>query len=297
MIARGLVLLLAATGCVEISPGGDWEPIDAVTGPLAPEIGPVPATLDTAADTLRVVSWNVHYGEDVAALAAAIQASPDLATADVVLVQEIEAHPGESTTRSRRLAEALAMTWVYAPARLDDDHSHGIAILSRYPLEDVALRELPFIEQAVKSRNRIALAADVTVGGRRVRIVNLHLDVRIGAGDRVRQLHGAVTDVGEAPLVVGGDFNTNPWAWVESAVPLLATEAIVGQEQAAVVDDYLGGIGLTGAVPVQTATMRLPAFQIRTDNLYARDLRIAAGGVDYPEGSDHWAVWFDVALD
>ena len=262
-----------------------------------PERGPIPAKLAVESATLRVVTWNVHYGEDAAGLAAAIQASPHLATADVVLVQEIEAHPGEAATRSRRLAEALGMTWVYAPARVDDDHTHGIAILSRYPLEDAALRELPFIEQAVKSRNRIALAADIAVGERRVRIVNLHLDVRIGAVDRVRQLHGAVTDVGDAPLVVGGDFNTNPWAWVESAVPLLATEAIVGQEQAAVIDDYLGEQGFAGAVSVDTATMRLPAFQIRTDNLYARDLRLVAGGVDHAGGSDHWAVWFDVALD
>ncbi|MGE0549100.1 MAG: hypothetical protein AB7O24_14370 [Kofleriaceae bacterium] len=33
--------------------------------------------------------------------------------------------------------------------------------------------------------------------------------------------------------IVGGDFNTNPWTWPESLVPLTATEAIVGQQLAA----------------------------------------------------------------
>jgi endonuclease/exonuclease/phosphatase (EEP) superfamily protein YafD len=189
------------------------------------------------------------------------------------------------------------MTWVYAPARKDDAHTHGIAMLSRHPLENVAIRELPYVEQPFRSRNRIAMAADIQFEDRLVRIVNVHLDVRIGPVDRVRQLHGAVNEVGDGPIIVGGDFNTNPWAWVESSVPLLATEAIVGQEQAAVVDDYLSGIGFAGAIPVETATMRLPAFQMRTDDLYARDLRIVDAGVEYVDGSDHWPVWFDVAVD
>ncbi|HEY5936126.1 MAG TPA: endonuclease/exonuclease/phosphatase family protein [Kofleriaceae bacterium] len=291
----GLALALVA-GCVSMDDGGDWESVDTITGELAPEIGPAPTDRTQLGDTLRVVTWNVHYGEDAVAIAAAMRASQHVAAADVVLVQEIEAYPGEPGTRAQRLAEALGMTWVYAPARKDDGHTHGIAMLARHPLENVAIRELPYVEQAVRSRNRIAMAADIRFGDRLVRIVNVHLDVRIGPGDRVRQLHGAVNDVGEGPIIVGGDFNTNPWAWVESAVPLLATEAIVGQEQAAVVDDYLYGLGFSGAIPVETPTMRLPAFQMRTDDLYARDLRIVASGIDYVDGSDHWPVWFDVAL-
>jgi endonuclease/exonuclease/phosphatase family metal-dependent hydrolase len=291
-----VLALVALTGCVSIHEGGDWEPVD-TTGELAPEVGPPPTDAEIG-DTLRVVTWNVHYGEDAGGIAAAMRVSEHVAGADVLLVQEIEAYPGEPSTRTQRLAEALGMTWVYAPARKEDaGHTHGIAMLSRHPLENVAIRELPYVEQAIRSRNRIAMAADVQFGDRLVRIVNVHLDVRIGPGDRVRQLHGAVNQVGDGPIIVGGDFNTNPWAWVESAVPLLATEAIVGQEQAAVVDDYLAGIGFAGAIPVETATLRLPAFQMRTDDLYARDLRIVAAGVEYVDGSDHWPVWFDVALD
>ena len=291
-----VLALVVLAGCVSINEGGDWEPVDVLTGELAPEVGPAPTERAQLGATLRVVTWNVHYGEDAAGIAAAMRASEHVATADVVLVQEIEAYPGESSTRTRRLAEALGMTWVYAPARKDDEHTHGIAMLARHPLENVAIRELPYVEQPIRARNRIAMAADIRLGDQLVRIVNVHLDVRIGPGDRVHQLHGAVNDVGDGPIVVGGDFNTNPWAWVEATVPLLATEAIVGQEQAAVVDDYLYGLGFAGAIPVETPTMRLPAFQMRTDDLYARDLRIVASGIDLVDGSDHWPVWFDVAL-
>jgi endonuclease/exonuclease/phosphatase (EEP) superfamily protein YafD len=123
--------------------------------------------------------------------------------------------------------------------------------------------------------------------------VNVHLDVRMGAVDRVRQLHYAVNDIDER-VVLGGDFNTNPWAWSNGIVPLTQTEAIVGQQQAAVIDDYLLGIRFASAISIDTATMRIPVFSIRTDDLYARSLPIVAAGVEYVDGSDHWPVWVDI---
>ena len=282
-------------GCVSSTGDrGEWTPIESITGELAPELGPIPPPREPVL-SLRIATWNVHYGADPEQLAAAIRNSQALASADVLLVQEIEAYPAEPSSRAQRLAEALAMTWVYAPARERDDGTHGIAILAHYPLAAIEIKQLPYIEQPIRARNRIALAADVVVGDARLRVVNLHLDVRIGPVDRIRQLHGAVVDKLDE-LVVGGDFNTNPWAWIDATIPLVGIEAIVGQEQAAVVDDYLSGIDFAGAIPVETATMRVPAFQIRCDDLYARGLPFTASGVEHVDGSDHWPVWFDVTL-
>jgi hypothetical protein len=70
---------------------------------------------------------------------------------------------------------------------------------------------------------------------RRLRIADVHLDTWIGPVDRIRQLHPAVGGQ-DGPIVAGGDRSTTPWAWVESVVPLTETEAIGGQDQAAVVD-------------------------------------------------------------
>jgi len=287
--------LVALAGCVSITDDtGTWEPAESITGALAAELGPVPSTIALPRRVLRVATWNVHFGADPEDLATQILGSAELASAEVVMIQEIEAYPGEPT-RTRRLAEALGMTWVYAPARSEGGGTHGIAMLSRFPLEAAAVRRLPHVDQPIRARDRNALAAEVVLGTTRLRLVNLHLDVRIGPVDRIRQLHPAVVDPGD-PVVIGGDFNTNPWAWVEATVPLTGTEAIVGMEQAAVIDDYMFERDFDGAIPVDTATLRVP-LDVRIDNLYSRGLPIIASGVEHVDGSDHWPVWFDLALD
>ena len=111
----------------------------------------------------------------------------------------------------------------------------------------------------------------------------------------MRQLDPAVADLA-ARVVVGGDFNTNPWAWVDGIVPLTGTEAIVGQEQAAVLDDYLASRRLASTIPLEEPTMRLPGLGMRIDNLYTRDLSVVDAGVEHVEGSDHWPIWLDVDL-
>ena len=284
------------SGCVGFTDDGTpWEDATQITGALAPELGPPPASLRAAGCVARIASWNVHFGADVADLAARIRTSTEIARADVLIVQEIEAYPDEAGTRSARLARELDMTWMYAPARVEDTGTHGISILSRHPLERPTVRTLPYFDQPLNPRNRIAMSTEVVLGSHRVQIVNVHLDVRLGAVDRIRQLHPAVNDVAERVLV-GGDFNTNPWAWVDGLVPLVGTEAIVGHQQAAVVDDYMVGKDFVGAIPLTTATMRLPGVGMRIDNFYARGMPIVAAGVVHVGGSDHWPIGVDVDL-
>jgi len=290
---KALLLVLAACTSV-VDQGGPWEPADQITGELLADLGPAPPAL-AVPSTLRVATWNVHFGDDVADLAANLQASPILATADVILVQEIEAYPEEDGPRAHRLAEALGMTWFYAPARVEHDGTHGIAVLSRWPLESPMIRRLPYIEQPLRARERNAQSIGLVVGDARIQIINIHLDLRIGVVDRIRQLSPAVVNV-DGPALFGGDFNSNPYVWVEAAIPLAGTEAVVGADQATILDDYFAQQDFTGAVPTSMATMRLPVLDIRIDNLYARDYEITASGVDRIDGSDHWAVWFDVAL-
>jgi endonuclease/exonuclease/phosphatase family metal-dependent hydrolase len=290
--------LVAVTGCVSVvDEGGPWEPAETITGELAPELGPAMPAAPTTPAKLRIASFNVHYGENVDEIAANIRAS-SLADVDLWMVQELEAHPGEPGTRSQRFAEALGMTWVYAPARpTDDTGTHGIGLVSRLPLEDVQIKKLPFIDQPFRARTRNAMRAVLVAGDRRVQVVNVHLDVRLGAADRIYQLDPAVVDLDDSlPLVVGGDFNTNPWAWASGAVPLTGTEAIVGMEQAVLVDDYMTGLGFAGSISEDVATVRIPAIAVRADNLYTRDIAFDAAGLVEVDGSDHWPVFIDVPL-
>jgi endonuclease/exonuclease/phosphatase family metal-dependent hydrolase len=290
------LLLLALVGCVELEPDtGAWVPAAAITGPLAPELGPPPAPREPTA-TLRIASWNVHYGDNPDELVASITSDETLRDLDVLLVQEVDAHPDEAQTRAAVLAERLGMTWVYAPAR-EQNHggTHGLAILSRYPLENARVRDLPFFQQPIRSRQRIAMAVDVVIGDERLTVVNLHLDVRLGPVDRIRQLAPAVETI-SGRLVVGGDLNSNPWAWLEATVPLLGTEAIVGQDQAVLIDDYLATLGYAIAIPASAATATTSLASIRLDGLYAREVAVSAGEVIRVTGSDHYPITMDVML-
>jgi endonuclease/exonuclease/phosphatase family metal-dependent hydrolase len=289
---KRLVCVLALGACVDITDhGGPWQDASAITGPLAPELGPAPPSRAAPGCTMRIATWNLHFAADPADLAARI-AESDLASADVLLVQEIRAYPDEPGSRASRLASALGMTWVYAPARVIGDGTHGVAILSRYPLEAPRIRDLPYYDQ-IHDEQRIALEADVVLGGERLRVVDVHLDTRMAPADRIAQLAPAVDGVGER-LIVGGDFNTLPWAWVDSAVPVTSTEAITGQQQAAVVDDFMLELDFARALTPDSPTFPVPVFSMRLDNLYARGPEIRAAAVAPVDGSDHRPVWFDI---
>ncbi len=295
MTARALLLSLSLVACTNFEDeGGPWESATEITGELTPDLGPPPAER-AIPTTLRVATWNVHFGKDTEGLATNLAASPVLSAADVILMQEIEAYPEEQTTRARRIAEQLGMTWFYAPARVEWNGTHGIAILSRFPLETPLIKRLPYIDQAFNSRERNAQSVELVLGDARVRIVNLHLDLRIGAVDRIRQLSPAVIEL-DGPALLGGDFNSNPYAWLDSTVPLAGTEAVVGTDQSVILDDYFTQQAFLGAVPTTAATMRIPVYDIRIDNIYAREHTITKAGVDHVDGSDHWAVWCDIAL-
>ena len=296
MNAISLVLApaIAAAGCVEVSNhDAPWVEATAITGTLAPQIGPPPTTVATPGCRLRVATWNVHFGGDPDNLARQIAASHELASADVILTQEMEAYPSESGTRAERMAAALGMTWIYAPSHLKDTGTHGLAIFSRYPLETPRVRQLPFIDRPIDANPLIALGVDVVLGDDRVHVVDVHLQTRLSPGQRILQMHPVINDDGER-LLVGGDLNTQPWSWVGGLIPLTATEAELDQDQATLLDAYLAQNRFAGAIGPEIETMRIPVFSMRLDQLYARDLPIINGAVEHVDGSDHWPVWFDV---
>lgn len=279
-------------GCFgQVDDGDPWQAIETRPAELAGEVGPAPAPRD-ATCTLRVATWNLHHAPEPEALAAAILPID----ADVLITQEIEAFPAEGSTRASRMAAALGQTWVYAPAREIEGGTHGLAMFSRYPLDDISVRRLPYYDQPVHPEEKIALAADVLVGEQRVRIVNIHLAVRLGPSDRIVQLDPAMNDVGVDSFLTGGDYNTNPWAWFDGLIPLGQTDAIVDQDQAIVMDDYMTGLDFAGTIPHDTVTFPVPLYDIRTDDLYARGFDIADGRVEHIDGSDHYPVWFDVSI-
>src|SRR5207244_8655228 len=87
-----LVLAFAVPARATTSPCANVPIVDPQALPCEVAVhDPVPAR---PGDDLRVVTFNVHFGANVPALAGAIRSNPELSRADVLLLQEIERHPG-----------------------------------------------------------------------------------------------------------------------------------------------------------------------------------------------------------
>ncbi len=163
---------------------------------------PAPAPVDS----IRVVSWNIQFGEDVVKAIAEIRANPDLLAADIILLQEMG--PGGV----RHMAEELGMHHIYGAAAVHPHHKKlfGNAVLSRWPIINDQVLILPH-ETILTGHRRIAVAADIDLGGRTVRAISIHTatvvmnqDNRIDQAKAVRDTLGGF----EGPVILGGDFNT-----------------------------------------------------------------------------------------
>ena len=285
-------------GCsVEVGPSAAWQDVSARTGAFTAEVQ-APPQLAGPASQVRIVTFNVEKGADVEGLVAAFTTSANLQAADIVLVQEIEAHPDEPASRARRLADGLGMGYAYAPERLVGEGSHGPAILSRWPLERVEIMELPFAELAFSSAPRLALGADVRIGTHLVRVVDLHLDTRLNVGERIQQLRPAVIDAAW-PTVVGGDFNTNPYAWAGDSVPDVPASTVVDTDQAPALDDYMRHLAFDTPTAELGPTQSVGGvLESRLDAIYTRGLAVTPGAVERMITlSDHWPMFIDLTLE
>jgi endonuclease/exonuclease/phosphatase family metal-dependent hydrolase len=259
-------------------------------GRLTCESIPAPASDTPARPMLRVATFNVHFGKDVAGLAAALLDNPQLRAADVLLLQEIESFPGDR--RAQALAERLGLHLVYAPARLKDEGTHGLALLSRYPIRDVEVVALPHYELGWSSRRRVALIATLDWSGTPVRVVNAHLDTRLTVAQRREQIRPALERVADAPrVIVGGDMNTiSCLAALLPGVPV----CLPGLSQGPAFDAFMNDEGFLA--PFRRIGGTGPLHQ-RLDGIFMRGFEVADfDKEDEVDVSDHVPLWADVRL-
>jgi len=289
-----LLLLVAAAAPVLGFVSGQ-DPADDTD--LRPEIAILRTEAESPGEIIRIVSFNVKLGERLDELTASLRENPVLRNADVLLLQEIESFREEGASRARTLAEILQWNFVYAPARRQERKgrmgTHGLAILSRFPLQDIQIISLPQYNLRVNTRRRIALAAIVNLPGGALRLYNLHLDTRINAGQRLEQLRPVVeaAQAETAPVVViGGDFNTNPFRWAASLFPWFRSN------QAKAVDNYMAESGFSTPLRKSGSTARRGILRFRLDALYVKGTGVRGHGVERSaKGSDHYPLWVDLA--
>ena len=198
--SQWLLVALLATACRTGRPYPDPSaPRHAGSGPR----WPAPA----AGDTIRVVSFNIEFAERIDAAIALLTTDPALRDAGIVLLQEMDADG------TRRVAEALRMSWVYYPALLHKRtrRDFGNAVLSRWPIVEDAKLVLPH-PSWYAGTHRIATAATVQAGDAPLRVYSTHLGTPLDVNDHGRreQLRAILADAARhGRVIIGGDMNTS----------------------------------------------------------------------------------------
>jgi endonuclease/exonuclease/phosphatase family metal-dependent hydrolase len=276
--------------------GGDrWVPFAEIQGDLAPELRNEAPPAAPPLGTLRVVTYNVHHGPDLAAASNAFHSLPSLAAADVVLLEEADAPPTETPSLAGQLADAIGMNDAYAPAWLHSDGArHGLAVLSRFPITSAAVLDLPYFELGSASERRIALRVTLRVGVVDLVVVAIHLDTRINVNDRLHQLDWAV-ERADSSCVLGGDFNTLPFVWVGRYLPDLPQDAVAPVDVPAAVDQYMVSRGFADPTAGSGDTTNNGVANFKLDSVYVRGYGTGGSGVERGvSASDHFPVWADV---
>jgi endonuclease/exonuclease/phosphatase family metal-dependent hydrolase len=198
---------------------------------------------------------------------------------------------------ARELAEQLEMGWVHVAAGLPsekpkqrqwwlnfeeqislaDPGDTGVALLSHLALEDVSRIDLPWNECAW--RPRLAMAATISLGPRKVRLFNAHIDPHAATGGQLEQLGAMIEQATQfdGPTIVMGDFNT------------------LSKQKCAEARGFMEGLGYHTPFPTGTATWRGGGLRMHADWIFVRDLQATNWGVAKPlHVSDHWPIWVEI---
>jgi endonuclease/exonuclease/phosphatase family metal-dependent hydrolase len=248
---------------------------------------------------IRLATFNVFYGTDPEKIAKAIKANQNLKNADVIFLQEIEAHSDEAKERAGAIADELGLGWVYAPARESGKETklhgtHGLAILSKFPIKEFEVIPLRKYNLGYNSRKRIALNAIIDVNGVLIQVSNVHLDLRINIKDRILQISEVVEKIDShhiKKVVIGGDFNTVPLLWMLRLFPIFYSS------QRKKFNNFLLDKGFSTKFTKIGYTMQQKIIRFSLDSIYTKELTIKDFGIERDlKVSDHKPVWVDIEL-
>lgn len=207
---------------------------------------------------------------------------------DILFLQEVGQEHGDGAAFMSTLHDRLNLGYAYAPATpFENGYKQGLAVVSRYPLDDVKVQPLEYNHLRFRSRCRIALTATVSTPQGSIRIANVHLDTRVNSARRVEQLTPAIEalDAFDGPQIIGGDFNTMNVGWKDSMWP------VPFQHQADVVRGMMSKAGFETPFGDTRPTFKFLGLPLKLDWLYLRQLETQESGVDDVELSDHRGIW------
>jgi endonuclease/exonuclease/phosphatase family metal-dependent hydrolase len=230
------------------------------------------ATDSRQADEIRVVSYNIRYGEQIEEVVSAFASIGSIKDADIILLQEMD----EAGTAE--IARRLGYNYVYYPASIaPDGDNFGNAVLARWPIADSKKLVLPGLHP-LTGQQRTATRATVRIGDEAVLVYSTHIEVATAPpAMRAAQIQAIIDDIpADAPrVIVGGDFNT---------VTNKGVQALGDRFDTAGMNHDTADLGPT--------FIRWGRKLAATDHIFSRGFdRHESGVVTEVSASDHLPVW------
>ncbi len=223
-------------------------------------------------DTVKVVTFNIRYGENIARAIEEFRRFYELRRADIILLQEMD------ETGSDSLARALKCNYVYFPASVHPrtHRNFGNAILSPWPIRESEKILLPYQAPFGKTR-RIAVKAVVLIKNHPVLTYSVHTATFLSSGaQRLAQADSMLKSIPQqfTHVIIGGDFNTVFSGTREKLHTLFSAN------------------GFQNATANIGATARFLFLKKQLDHIFVKGFQVLqAGTVDTSRASDHFPVW------
>ncbi len=227
-------------------------------------------------DPMRVVTWNIQFGLEVARAADELAALEQSRPIDILLLQEMD-EPGTAA-----IAERLGASYAYrcAAPHAKTGRDFGNAVVSRWPIVESREIALPY-QAPVQGQPRSATHAVVDVDGTTMSAYSVHTEVpSLPLRQRRAQFDTLAADIerqATGPVVVGGDFNT------------------VTERGVTALDRSMARAGLQRVSGSVGHSYRRLGRAMSLDHVFVAGLRVEAiGTMSDATASDHVPLWLDL---
>ena len=189
----------------------------------ADNFAPVPAVVP---DKLGVLMFNMERGVHLEEIREFLRDCPAIQPFDLILANELDdgcfRSGNKNTARELARAFGLNYAWGLEFIELVDQRNekgfHGNAVFSRWPIRRAGVIRLPeqynwYFDRQRRIGGRLAVYAELDVGGKPVGAVSIHLENRTHGAGRQAQMAAVLEAVDRElpgmPVILGGDLNTN----------------------------------------------------------------------------------------
>lgn len=184
-------------------------------------------------DRVRAAAWNIERGIQIKGILDALENHADLRGKDLYLITELDDGMARSHNLNipREIAEKLKLNYAFAPkyialnkgsgveAFVEGENTkalHGIAIFSRYPMQNVHSIPIPSGKDKMAGKEKRlggtrALVAEIEHPSGLFRAAVVHLDAHSSRRHRVLQMKTLLDHLDtlpKLPTIIGGDWNT-----------------------------------------------------------------------------------------